>query len=194
MGLPAVAYQYAEWSRARCHIDYHVEVARRYYSVPYALVGRELEVRFTERTVEFFHRSERVASHVRLRGQARYSTQPEHMPPSHRAFAQWTPDRLVRWAQSIGLTTAALIERILAARRHPQQGFRAALGILRLAKHYGEARLEAACTRAFAIGATNYRSVESILKHRLDQNPLPEPASATLPLFHDNIRGPDYYH
>jgi transposase len=116
------------------------------------------------------------------------------MPPSHRAFAQWTPDRLVRWAQSIGVASGALIERILTARRHPQQGFRACLGILRLAKHYGEARLEAACTRALAIGATNYRSVESILKHRLDQNPLPEAASTTLPLFHDNIRGPDYYH
>ncbi len=193
-GLPATAYQYAEWSRARVHIDYHIEVARRYYSAPYALVGRELEVRLTERTVELFQRGERVASHARLRAQTRYSTQTEHMPAAHRAFAQWTPDRLIRWAQSIGLTTAALIEHILNARRHPQQGFRAALGILRLAKHYGDARLEAACTRALAIGAANYRSVESILKHRLDRQTLPEPGSATLPLFHDNIRGPDYYH
>jgi transposase len=192
--LPATAYQYAEWKNVRVHIDYHVEVAKHYYSVPYALVGRELTVRFTERTVELFQRGERVASHMRLRGQNRYSTQAEHMPAAHREFAQWTPDRLIRWAQSIGVVTAAFIERILVARRHPQQGFRAALGILRLSKHYGEARLEAACTRALAIGATNYRSVESILKNRLDQNPLPEPASATLPLFHDNIRGPDYYH
>ena len=193
-GLPASAYQYAEWSKARVHIDYHLEVARRYYSVPYALIGRELTVRLTERTVELFHRGERVASHARLRAQTRYSTQAEHMPISHREFAQWTPDRLIRWAQSIGVVTAAFIERILVARRHPQQGFRAALGILRLAKHYGEARLEAACTRALAIGATNYRSVESILKNRLDEKALPEPASETLPLFHDNIRGPDYYH
>jgi transposase len=192
--LPVVAYQYAEWSRARVHIDYHVELARRYYSAPHVLIGRELEVRLTERTVELFQRGERVASHARLRGQTRYSTQAEHMPAAHRAFAQWTPDRLVRWAQSIGVAAAALIERMLAARRHPQQGFRACLGILRLGKHYGEARLEAACTRALAIGATNYRSVESILKHRLDQNPLPEATNATLPLFHDNIRGPDYYH
>ena len=193
-GLPTSAYQYAEWSKARVHIDYHLEVARRYYSVPYALIGRELTVRLTERTVELFHRGERVASHARLRAQTRYSTQAEHMPISHREFAQWTPDRLIRWAQSIGVVTAAFIERILVARRHPQQGFRAALGILRLAKHYGEARLEAACTRALAIGATNYRSVESILKNRLDEKALPEPASETLPLFHDNIRGPDYYH
>ena len=193
-GLPTVAYQYAEWSKARVHIDYHLEVARGYYSVPYALIGRELTVRLTERTVELFHHGERVASHARLRAQTRYSTQAEHMPIAHREFAQWTPDRLIRWAQSIGVVTAAFIERILVARRHPQQGFRAALGILRLAKHYGEARLEAACTRALAIGATNYRSVESILKNRLDENPLPEAASATLPLFHDNIRGPDYYH
>ena len=192
--LPAIAYQYAEWRNARVHIDYHVEVAKHYYSAPYALIGRELNVRLTEHTVELFQRGERVASHVRLHGQTRYSTQTEHMPASHREFAQWTPDRLIRWAQSIGLTTAALIARILDARRHPQQGFRAALGILRLSKHYGEARLEAACTRALAIGATNYRSVESILKNRLDMNPLPEQSSATLPLFHDNIRGPDYYH
>ncbi len=193
-GLPAIAYQYAEWRNARVHIDYHIEVAKHYYSAPYALIGRELSVRLTEHTVELFQRGERVASHVRLRGQTRYSTQTEHMPVSHREFAQWTPDRLLRWAQSIGVVTAALIARILDARRHPQQGFRAALGILRLSKHYGEARLEAACARALAIGATNYRSVESILKHRLDMNPLPEQSSATLPLFHDNIRGPDYYH
>lgn len=192
--LPQTAYQYAEWSKARVHIDYHLEVDRYYYSVPYALIGRELTVRLTERTVELFHRGERVASHARLRAQKRYSTQDEHMPIAHREFAQWTPERLIHWAQSIGAVTAAFIERMLVARGHPQQGFRAALGILRLAKHYGEARLEAACTRALAIGAINYRSVESILKNRLDEKALPESASATLPLFHDNIRGPDYYH
>ena len=144
--------------------------------------------------MELFQRGERVASHARLRGQARYSTQAEHMPVAHREFAQWTPDRLVRWAQSIGVAAAALIARMLQARRESPAVDGAALGILRLSKHYGVVRLEAACTRALAIGATNYRSVESILKHRLDQNPLPEAASATLPLFHDNIRGPDYYH
>lgn len=192
--LPAMAYQYAEWRRVRVHIDYHVEFDKRYYSVPHALVGRELEARATERTVEIFNRGSRVASHIRLRGQTRYSTQPEHMPPSHRAYAEWTPQRLISWAQSIGVATAAVIEHMLEARRHPQQAFRAALGVLRLAKHYSPARLEAACTRALAIGAASYRSVESILKNALDQMPLPELTGSPVPLSHENIRGPDYYH
>jgi transposase len=192
--LPAVSYEYAEWRRVRVHIDYHVEFDRRFYSVPYALVGRELELRGTERTIEVFNRGSRVASHMRLRGQTRYSTQPEHMPPSHRAYAEWTPQRMIGWAHKIGVATADVIERVLAARRHPQQGYRAALGILRLAKHYTPARLEAACARALAIGATSYRSIESILKNGLDQAPLPEATPRSSSLTHENIRGPEYYH
>jgi transposase len=192
--LPAQRYVLAEWKKARVNVDYHIEVTGRLYSVPYALVGRQIDVRYTEHTVEIFHRSERVASHPRTATGSRYVTQAEHMPEKHRQMAAWTPERILRWAQTIGPHTAALIDALIAARAHPQQGFRAALGILRLAKLYGNARLEAACRRATAMNAVSYRSVESILKHHLDAIPLPTESQPQLPIFHDNVRGPDYYH
>ena len=192
--LPGERYVFAEWKKARVNVDYHIEVAGRFYSVPYALVGRQVDVRATSHTVEIFHHSERVASHMRTATGGRYMTQAEHMPEKHRRMAEWTPERITRWAQQIGPHTAALIESLIAARAHPQQGFRAALGILRMAKLYGNARLDAACRRATAMNAVSYRSVESILKHRLDELPLPADTQQQLPIFHDNVRGPDYYH
>lgn len=192
--LPGERYVFAEWKKARVNVDYHIEVAGRFYSVPYTLVGRQVDVRATSRTVEIFHHSERVASHMRMATGGRYMTQAEHMPEKHRRMAEWTPERITRWAQQIGSHTAALIESLIAARAHPQQGFRAALGILRMAKLYGNARLDAACRRATAMNAVSYRSVESILKHRLDELPLPSDTQQQLPIFHDNVRGPDYYH
>ena len=193
--LPATRYVFATWKKARVSIDYHIEVERRYYSVPYQVVGHEVEARLTEHTVEVFHANKRVASHRRGARPGHYTTVNEHMPRPHREYAQWTPQRLVRWASKTGPATAELIGRILESRRHPQQGFRSCLGILRLGKTYGEARLEAACRRAVHIGAYSYKSIESILKHKLDQQPLPEtPAAPAQPsLFHDNVRGPDYY-
>ena len=192
--LPAERYILAEWKKARVNVDYHIEVTGRLYSVPYALVGRQVDVRYTEHTVEIFHRSARVASHPRTMTGSRYVTQAEHMPEKHRQMAAWTPERILRWANTIGPHTAALIDALIAARTHPQQGFRAALGILRLAKLYGNERLDAACKRATAMNAVSYRSVESILKHRLDAIPLPAETPAQLPIFHDNVRGPDYFH
>lgn len=192
--LPATPYVYATWKKARVSIDYHIELERRYYSVPYQLVKCEVEVRLTERIVEVFHRSRRVASHRRAAKAGHYTTLTEHMPRPHREYAEWTPQRLVNWAGESGPATAELIGKILASRRHPQQGFRSCLGILRLAKTYGVKRLEAACRRALHIGAVSYKSVESILKHKLDQKPLPAKALEQLAIVHDNLRGPDYHH
>lgn len=163
-------------------------------TTPYALVKQTVDVRLTLNTVEVFHRGRRVASHRRSSLKGRHTTLPEHMPKAHRHYAEWTPQRLVRWAAQTGPATAALVEAILAARRHPEQGFRACLGILRLGKGYGAERLEAACERALAIGAPSFRSVPSILRHGLDRRPLPAEDSPTPALVHDNVRGPDYYH
>ncbi len=116
------------------------------------------------------------------------------MPTAHREYVEWTPQRLVRWAQKTGPSAAALVEIILSSRPHPQQGFRVCLGIMRLGKEYGEERLEAACQRALYINASSYRSVKSILKNGLDKRPLPEPAVPSDPIEHANIRGADYYH
>jgi transposase len=192
--LPAQTYQYAQWKKATVNVDYHIEVARHYYSVPHTLIKKRIDVRITDTTVECFYKGKRVASHIRSHHKARHSTVKEHMPKSHQKWAQWTPDRFMRWAAKIGPHTARMIERILNSRPHPQQGFRSCLGILRLAKSFGDARLEAACRRALSIGGTSYRSVESILKHNLDQKPLADQPDNDTSVEHGNIRGAQYYH
>ena len=191
--LPAQPYAYAEWKRARVNIDYHVEVEGHYYSVPYALVKQQLEVRISARVVELFHKGTRVASHVRSRLKGRHSTVAAHMPTAHRHYVAWTPQRLIRWAADSGAATAQVVETILASRPHPQQGFRSCLGIMRLGKSYGAERLEAACRRALTLGACSYKSIESILKNGLHRPPLPASPPAPAPLHHGNIRGPEYY-
>lgn len=189
--LPVQAYEYAEWKRATVSIDYHLEADRHYYSVPYQLIGERCEVRLTRTTVEVFFRHRRVASHRRSYQPGRHTTDAAHMPDSHRRHAEWTPSRIVRWAESAGPSVAALVDAIMRTRRHPEQGFRSCLGIIRLGARYGEDRLEAACRRALAVRGFSYRSVDSILRTGLDRQPLPSAPPA--PFAHDNLRGPDYY-
>lgn len=176
------------------NIDYHVEVERHWYSVPYQLVGERCDVRLAARTVEVYCRGRRVASHLRSAEAHRHTTLAEHMPDSHRRHLEWTPGRIVSWAHASGPATAELVEGILASRPHPEQGFRSCLGILRLGRRYGDARLEAACARALSVRAFSYRSVESILKNGLDSQPLPAPPPELADRQHQNLRGADYYH
>jgi len=192
--LPATPYQYAEWKKVRVNIDYHVAIDKHYYSVPYQLVKQQLEARITSNTVELLHKGKRVASHRRSYQPGRHTTVNAHMPKAHREYAEWTPERLVRWASETGPATAKLVEVILTSRPHPQHGFRACLGIMRLGKNYTTARLEAASRRALAIGSCSYKSVESILKNGLDRKPLPPTTIDTPAIEHDNLRGSDYYH
>ena len=151
-------------------------------------------MRFTQNTVECFHKGQRVASHRRAQLKGRHTTLPEHMPEAHRQMGEWSPKRLANWAAKTGPATEKLIRQVLASRKHPQQSSRSCLGILRLGKAYGEERLEAACRRALTLGSYRYKSIESILKHRLDEKPLEEQQELALPDSHDNIRGPSYYH
>jgi transposase len=193
--LPAEPYEFAQWKPVRVHIDYHVELERHYYSVPYVLVGKQLMLRYTATTVECLYRGERVASHLRSHARRRHTTVDEHMPEHHRlAGHKWSPQRLQRWAESIGTATGALIEQVLRARRHPQQSYRTCLGILGLAKSYGDQRLEAACRRALTLGSHSVRSVESILKHRLDEHDVAQQHELDLPSEHENLRGAEYFH
>ncbi|MCP5347699.1 MAG: IS21 family transposase [Pseudomonadales bacterium] len=192
--LPAEPYVYAEWKKARVHIDYHVAIDGHYYSVPCALVKKEVEVRLTRHTVECFYRGNRVASHRRSDQKGRHTTLTAHMPESHRQAGEWTPERLQRWAAKTGPATEKLILVVLGSRQHPQQAYRSCLGILRLGKAYGDERLEAACRRALVLGSCRYKSIESILKLRLDEQPLEGQQELALPDAHDNIRGPAYYH
>ena len=162
--------------------------------MPYQLVKKQLEVRLTARTVECFHANQRVASHLRSPHKGRHSTQAEHMPKSHREHAEWTPQRLIRWAEQTGPNTAGVISHILERRIHPTQGYRACLGILRPGKTHGEVRLELACRRALSLGACSYKSLESILRQGLESLPLAQANLPLLPDDHANLRGSAYYH
>jgi transposase len=192
--LPSEPFVYGEWAGARVNVDDHVEVQRHYYSVPYALVHEKTDVRVSAATVEIFHRGQRVAAHPRDTTPGRHTTNPAHMPKAHQHHLEWTPSRLIEWAATIGPRTAALVEAILADRPHPEQGYRSCLGLLRLSRRDGPARLEAACARAFAVGARSYRHVDSILKHGLDRLPPLEPVEPlTLAPVHEHVRGRAYY-
>jgi transposase len=191
--LPAEPYVFAEWKQCRVGLDYHVEIEKHYYSVPHQLLREKVWARITARTIEIFHCGKRVAAHVRSSSNRKHTTVREHMPSSHQRYADWTPERLRRQAGAIGRHTAALVEIILRERAHPEQGFRACVGIVRLAKSYGHERLEAACSRALEIGARSYSSVNSILKNNLDRRRPVMPADGPA-IAHDNIRGPTYFH
>ena len=192
VSLPPFPYQYAEWKRCRVNLDYHVEIAKHYYSVPHQLIRQEVEARITTTTVEIFHRGKRVASHRRSRRPHRPTTVAEHMPSSHRRYRDWTHERIRREAEAVGPDVAVLVEVILRSRPHPEQGFRSCIGILRLVKRYGAERVDAACARALVLGTRSYSSVAAILKNRREHTPT---ATAEPPLLiHENIRGPGYYH
>jgi transposase len=191
--LPAEPYAFAIWKRCRVAPDYHVEVEGNWYSVPYRLIRELVDVRVADRTVEAFHKGERVASHAKSPGRRCHITIPDHMPSAHRRHASWTPARISAVAQKIGPATTALTQAIMADRPHPEQGFRTCLGILALEKTYGQARLEAACQRGDQIKARSVSSIRSILKNGLDRaflDPDPDPE----PLSHGNIRGRTYFH
>jgi transposase len=147
----------------------------------------------TAATVEIYLRGERVAAHARSTRRGVHTTVAGHMPKAHQAHAEWSPSRILAWAATLGPETAKLAEAILAARPHPEQGYRSCLGILRLSKKYGGERVEIACGRAMSVGARSYRHVESILKHGLDRIAPADAAGPARPA-HENIRGPGYYH
>jgi transposase len=191
--LPAARYELAEWKGCRVNIDYHVEIAHNFYSVPYQLVHEHVEVRFTASTVEVFFKNRPVAAHARLTGRGCYATQVAHMPRAHRAHAEWTPSRLIAWAEQTGPATGRLVAGILERRPHPEQGYRACLGLMRLGRAHGADRLEAACQRAEHLRSYRFRTVEQILKHQQDRLPLDEPPPARPALTHENVRGASYY-
>ena len=192
--LPSEPYRYAEWKRCVVAPDYHVEIADHYYSVPFGLLRETVEARLTDTTVEVFHKGKRVASHPRSSLHYRHTTIPEHMPSAHRRYAEWTPQRLMREAAKVGPATTALIEAIMKAKPHPEQGFRSCLGIISLVRTYGAGRLEAASQRGNDIGATTYSSIKSILQHGLDKAYANSRAPDAPPIRHGNIRGRGYHH
>ncbi len=193
--LPSSRYEFAEFLTPTVSIDYHIDVLGHYYSVPYEIRGQKVDVRLTVRMVEVLHKNKRVTSHVRDDRKGKHSTKAEHMPKAHREHLEWSPSRIIRWAGDIGPSCAACAEHIINSRMHPEQGYRACLGIVRLSKSYEYSRVEAACARALALEVCSYRSIKSILKTDKDKEPLPgnEPVVSACNNHHMNVRGADYY-
>jgi transposase len=191
--LPVERYQYGDWKTARVNIDYHVAFDRHWYSVPYQFTQQEVEIRATASTVEIFRQGIRVASHARSDSPHRHTTISDHRPKAHQRYLEWTPSRVVEWSAKIGPATAQVVDRILAGNRHPEQGFRSCLGIIRLGDKYPQARVEAAARRALALQVCSYQSLKSILANHLDGQAPEPPPDPQPPLEHTNLRGPDYY-
>ena len=191
--LPAERYDLSHWAQARVNIDYHVAFDGNWYSVPYTLTGEAVEVRSTPSTVEIFHRGKRIASHLRGRDRNKSVTQHEHRPRSHQAHLEWPPSRMVQWAGQVGPNTAQLVQRMLDDKPHPEMGYRACLGIIRLAAKYSPARMENAAERALLAGAVSYKSVKSILQNGLDTQRSALPPPLRLSPEHENLRGPEYF-
>ena len=191
--LPDVDWEFAEWRRARVNLDYHIEVHDFLYSVPHALIRAEVDVRVTARTIEIFHRGQRVGAHLRRHGGRKHGTDPDHMPSAHRRYAEWTADRFRRWANKFGPNTEGLITAVLASRPHPEQGFRTCLGILHEYRGVDPAHAEAVSARALEIGAFTCKSIVSLLAQKHNTSARKSTTQSTL-FDHANLRGPGYYH
>lgn len=189
-------YEYADWIIAGINIDYHIEAQRHYYSLPYQqrMTDKHVDVRISDNTVEIFYKGKRLASHVRSCEKYKHTTNPEHMPSAHRKYLEWNPERINSWAEKIGPWTKQMVGKILESRKHPEQGYRSCLGILRLSNNYTDYRLENACKRAVTYKAFSYKSIKIILERKFDEQPdfLSQTGKNVLPV-HENIRGRNYY-
>jgi hypothetical protein len=190
--LTVPPYEYAQWAKARVNIDYHIEVEGHYYSVPFALVHEQVDLRLTAATLEVLFKNRRVASHVRSNHKGQFTTLPEHRPSEHQEYLKWTPEHILRWMEKFGPHTATVAQEIINSKPYPEQGFRACLGLIRLGERYSKERLEAACLRAGRVKSYSYKSIKSILKTGLDQQPL-DPLPETPTCIHPHIRGNNYY-
>ena len=190
--LPDRPYELHTWKKAKVSIDYCIDIDGHYYSVSYRLIGEKVDVRLTDSTVEVFCKGVRHVAHPRSYTRGRATVLAEHMPASHRAHLEWTPSRIISWAEETGPATARLVDEIMGSKPHPEMGYRSCLGIIRLSGTYGPERMEAAATRALTAGAVSYKSVKSILASGLDRVDEQDDDRGAIPQ-HDNVRGPDYY-
>ena len=191
--LPAHRFEPSQWKHVTVHIDHHVEFDARYYSAPHHLIGSKVWARATVNMVELLLDGRRIAAHRRSYGpKGTYVTLDAHRPRSHREWGAWPPQRVIDWATELGVFTGRVVEQIIAAKPHPEQGYRSCLALIRDVKRYSAERVEAACKRALEIGSPTRRSVVAILQNNLEQvaesdEQLPPPVS------HENVRGGDYY-
>jgi hypothetical protein len=194
--LPPERYPMKETKLVTVQFNYHVELREdlHYYSVPHYLYTKEPKTKvkmiYDERIVAIYYDNIRVAQHVRDRSPNGYSTLPEHMPAEHRLYAEWSPQRIRKWARAIGSEVALVVEKVLESRKHPEQAFKVCLGILSLSKKYGAERLNKACKQANRFSTYSLKRIESMLKLALEEEQHPE---LQLIPAHENIRGSGYY-
>jgi len=192
--LPAQPFVFARWQQAKVNLDYHLQVDKHYYSVPYWFVRREVSIKISESLVEIFFEHQRIAVHPRSRTPYCHSTVAEHMPPEHSAYKHQSEETFLSWGQQIGPQTHRQMSAILAAKAHPEQAFRTLKGVQSLATRYGPLRLEEACRHANSVELVGYRRLKAILRNQLDRPPAAVDGPQTSSPAHDNIRGADYYH
>jgi transposase len=191
--LPTQPFELAAWKTAKVNLDYHIEVARHFYSVPYAYVRTTVQIKQTQHFIEIFAEGQRIALHERDDQPYRHSTQPDHMPPEHWAYKHQSKQRFLDWAAQIGPHTTQQVHTLFKQKPHEEQAFRSLKGLQSLATHYGRDRLEAACRRANALGMSGYKRLKTILKAHLEQALETSDAPPTGPTQHDNLRGSDYF-
>lgn len=186
--LPSRTYTFAQWKHAKVHPDYHIEVERAYYSVPYKLIGQRVDVRLTETTLEVFHQGQLVAAHARAHRKGEFVTVAAHRPAGHQAVIGHSHARVLERATAIGPATAELIRMQARMKRHPEQTLRSSQGIVRLAADFSPSQLEAACARALELHSYSYRAIRALI------TALPlTPASVPRLPAHPNVRGADYF-
>ena len=180
--------------KVRVAHNYHIRFEDHYYSVPHHLAGCLVDVYQVGAIIELYHDNVHLCRHQLQSGNYGYTTIKEHMPPNHAFVKGWSQQWFINKASEIGPATAEAVKQIMAARKHVQQGFNAARGVLCLAKSHTPDRLEKACQRALHFKTVSYRTIKAILDQHLDkQTFLPLPATHQEPLLHKNIRGPQYY-
>ena len=190
--LPQRPYEYAQFYHRKVTPDYHIEHESHFYSIPHIYVGKEVDIRVTERMIEVLYDGKRIVCHKRHREKGQ-TTLPEHMPKNHLEHMTWTLEKAMSWASGIGEKTSEVIGKIASNKSHPDQIRRVCLGFYRLEKDFGSKRLEKACQRSLAYHAFSYKSVSKILESGLDKEELDPPNKPPV-IVHENIRGSYYYH
>ena len=191
--LPAYEFIFAQWKQAKVNLDYHIEVNRHYYSVPYTYVRQTVSVKMTAKFIEIFHQNQRIACHQRSQSQYRHSTKADHMPPEHWAYKSQSREKFTAWAQNVGSQTLQQVNAIFEKKTYDEQAFRAIRGVQHLQSSYGSERLEAACRKANALGIVGQKHLRSMLKAKLESTPLPDTQPHIIPTHHDNVRGQAYF-
>ena len=188
--LPVIAYEFKQYKRSTVGPDYHVELQRHYYSVPFQYIRQETDIWYNEHTVDIYLRGMLIAKHLRKLSPGN-SSSPEHMPEKHKKYVEWTEERCRIWSKGIGVATLQLVEQMLT-NTHSEGARRSCLGLMSLAKKYGNERLEAACCYGFQVGVRSRKDLITILEHKLEHVDLSDSGTVSS-ITHENIRGSSYY-